>query len=98
MPADFTALQAKIDELAAQVAATEGVEDSAVALIDGFAAQVTAAVTAALDADNAADAVSISSANAAIESVRARFAASAEKLGAAVAANPGPPTPPENPV
>ena len=86
--ADVQALNAAIAALTTQVAATEGTEDSAAALIAGFAAQVTKAVTDALTADNAADQTSIDAANAAIASVTTRFNASAEKLGAAVVANP----------
>lgn len=89
MPANTTNLDAALAALTAQVAETEGVEASAVALINGFAAAVTAAVTAALTADNAATQTSIDAATAAIEATRARFAASEDALGAAVAANPG---------
>jgi len=85
--ADFSSLQAKIDELTAQVAATRGVEASAVALINGFAAAITQAVTDALTADNAADQGSIDAAVQAIETSRAAFAASGGDLGAAVNAN-----------
>lgn len=89
--ADFSGLQAQIDALTSQVAATEGTEASAKALIDGFAAQVTQAVTDALTADNAADATSIASASSAISAVKDRFAASAAALGAAIPATPAPP-------
>ena len=85
--ADFSSLQAKIDELTAQVAATQGVEASAVALINGFAAAITKAVTDALTADNAADQGSIDVSVASIENARAAFAASGGDLGAAVNAN-----------
>lgn len=87
--ADFSQLQAEIDALAAQATNTEGTEDSAELLINTFGAQVSAAVTKALEADNAADAASIASAQEAVRTVTARFAASAGKLGAAVAANSG---------
>lgn len=72
-----------------QVAQTEGIEASATALINGFAAAITKAVTDALTADNAADQASVDAANAAIEAVRARFEASSKTLGDAVAANSG---------
>lgn len=50
-------------------------------------------MTAALDADNAADAGSIAAAKAAIADVTARFNASANALGSAVATNqPAAPT------
>ncbi len=87
---DFTALNQAITDLTAQVAATEGTEASAVALINGFAAQVTTAVTAALQADDAADAGSITAASAAIAAVKDRFNASATALGAAVASGTQP--------
>lgn len=89
MPADYSSLQAQIDALTQQVAQTEGVEASAVALIQNFAQQVQTAVAAALTADNAADQGSIDAANQAIQAVSARFQASGAALGAAVAANPG---------
>ena len=84
---DFTALNNAITALTAQVTATEGVEDSAVALIAGFASAVTKAVSDALTADDAADQGSIAVANQAIADVAARFKASGDKLGAAVTAN-----------
>ncbi len=90
MGADFSSLQAQIDELTAQAAATEGVEASAKVVIEGFADQVTAAVTAALQADNAADGASITAASAAIAGVKKRFMDSAAALGAAIPATPTP--------
>jgi hypothetical protein len=90
MPADFAALQAEIDALSQQVAATEGTEASAKALIEGFATQIQTAVTEALTADNSADAASIAAASAAIAGVKERFAASAASLGAAIPSTPGP--------
>jgi hypothetical protein len=88
MPAKYDDLQKALDDLTLEVAETEGVTESAVALIDGFAIQVTAAVEAALTADNAADQGSIDTSKAAIEAVRQRFAAAKDKLGAAVEAVP----------
>ena len=90
MAVDFTALNATITSLTAEVARTEGTEDSAGVLIAGFAAAVTKAVTDALTADNAANQTTIDAANKAIADVTARFSAADDKLGAAVAANPGP--------
>lgn len=87
--ADVSGLNQAVSDLTTQVAATEGTEASATILINGFAAQVTKAVTDALTANDAADQTSIDAANAAIAGVAARFKASAESLGAAVAANPG---------
>lgn len=85
--ADFAALQVQIDALTAQVADSETKEASAVALIEGFQAAVTKAVTNALTADNSADQTSIEAATSAISGVAERFKASAGKLGDAVAAN-----------
>lgn len=82
--ADVTALNAAVAALTDQVAATETVEASAKAAFEGFGAQIQAAVSAALTADNAADQGSIDAANAAIAGVTARFVASAAALGAAI--------------
>jgi hypothetical protein len=90
MPVDLTALNTTITALTAEVTRTEGTEDSAGVLIAGFSSAVTKAVTDALTADNAANQTSIDAANKAISDVTARFAAADDKLGAAVAANPGP--------
>lgn len=87
MPADNTELDQALADLVTQVAITEGTEASAVTLLNGIEAQVSAAVEAALIADNAADATSINAAKAAIVDTIARFKASSDKLGAAVAAN-----------
>lgn len=89
MAADFTNLQKQIDALTTQVTNTEGVEASAALLLQNQATAIQTAVTAALTADNSADDASIAAANAAIQGVAARFQASADALGAAVAANPG---------
>lgn len=86
MPVDVTALNASIDALTTQVAATETVEASAVTLINGFAAEVAKAVTDALTADDAATQTTIDAANTAIAAVKDRFTASAGSLGAAVTA------------
>lgn len=92
MPIDTTALDAAIAALTVEVARTEGTEDSAAKLIAGFAAQVTTAVTAALQQDAAANAATVTAAQKAISDVTARFSAADDKLGAAVAANsPAPP-------
>ncbi len=87
MPVDTSALDTSIAALTAEVARTEGTEDSAGALIAGFAAAVTKAVTDALTADAAANATSIKAAADAVASVTARFAAADDKLGSAIAAN-----------
>ena len=96
---DLTQLNKTIDALTAEVAKTEGTEDSAAVLIAGFASAIKTAVTAALTADAAANSASIAAANKAISDVEARFAAADDKLGAAIAANPLPaPTPVTPPV
>ncbi len=87
MPVDTSALDTSIAALTAEVARTEGTEDSAGALIAGFSAAVTKAVTDALTADAAANAGSIKAAADAVAAVTARFAAADDKLGAAIAAN-----------
>ncbi len=87
--ADTTALNQAVQDLAAEVTNTTGIEASATALINGFAAAVTKAVTDALTADNAADQGSIDAATKAIADAKAAFNASAGTLAAAVAANPG---------
>ena len=84
---DFTALNTAITALTAQATNTETVEASATVVLQGFAAQIQTAVTAALTADDAADQGSIAAANTAIAAVTARFVASAGTLGAAIPAN-----------
>ncbi len=88
MPADFTDLNAAVNEAAAQADKTEGTEASAIVVINAQGAATEAAVTKALEADNAADQGSISAAIQAIRSVTSRFAASGAKLGDAVASHP----------
>jgi hypothetical protein len=87
MPVDLSGLQTSIDALAAEATATEGVEGSAVLIIQGFSTQISKAVTDALTADAAANATSIKAANDAISAVTAKFVASRTKLGDAIAAN-----------
>ncbi len=93
MASDFSALQAKIDALTAQVTATKTVEASAKALIIGQGDATKAAVAAALAADDAADQGSITAASTAIDGVTQQFAASAADLGSAIPANTPPATP-----
>lgn len=93
MPVDVTALNASIDAITAEATRTEGTEDSAGVLIAGFSAAIQKAVADALTADAAANQGSIDAAKAAIDTVTTRFAAADDKLGAAIAANPGTPTP-----
>lgn len=83
---DLSALNKSISDLASQVEQTEGTEQSAVVLIQGFADAVTKAVADALAADAAANEASVAAATQAIQETTARFTASASKLGAAVAA------------
>ncbi len=85
--AKFDDLNAAVTALTAQVASTETVEGSAIALINGFSAAIAKAVTDALTADNAADQGSIDAAMSAISATTARFAASGSALGNAVTAN-----------
>lgn len=85
--ADFQNLQDAVTDLLAQVDATKGVQQSAVTLINGFAELVTAKVTEALTADNAADDKSIAAATAAIAGAKAEMLTSTTSLGDAVAAN-----------
>ncbi len=87
MPVDTAALNASITSLTAEVSRTETTEGSAGALIAGFSAAITKAVTDALTADAAANATSIAAATDAINAVTARFAAADDKLGAAIVAN-----------
>lgn len=89
MPVDLSTLNQTITALTAEVARTEGTEDSAAALINGFSAAIKSAVDAALTADAAANAASITAANQAIADVTARFVAADDKLGAAIVANSG---------
>lgn len=84
-----TELQKAIDTAAAQATKTEGTEESAGVIIAAIGAQIQKAVADALTADDAADQGSVDAATAAINQVIARFAAADDKLGAAIAANPG---------
>jgi len=85
--ADFASLNAALAALTAQVEETEGVAESAAALIAGFATAVQDAVAAALTADNSADDATLAAAAAAISTVAERFGASAAALGEAVVTN-----------
>jgi len=89
MGLDLTKLNQTITTLTDQVARTEGTEESAGKLIAGFSEAVKKAVTDALNADAAANQGSVDAASSAIDQVTARFAAADDKLGAAIAANPG---------
>lgn len=84
---DFSALNAKIEELKTNVTNAETVDASASALIAGFADAAKKAVADALAADDAADQGSIDAANQAIEDVKSRLTASSKALGDAVVAN-----------
>ena len=95
---DFSKLQTQLDALAKQVAANTTLEGSAADLLNGQAAAINAAVTKALQDDDAADQGSIAAATAAIQQANAAFVDSAAKLGAAVVANTPPAPPPPNPV
>jgi hypothetical protein len=90
MPVNLTGLNKTITDLEAQVARTEGTEESAGLLIQAFAEAIKTAVADALTADAAANDESIRVATEAVTAVQARFAAADDKLGAAIAANPAP--------
>jgi len=85
--ANLSSLDAAVTALTAQVERTEGVEASAIALLQGFAQEITKAVDAALAEDNAADEASVIAANEAIAAVTARFSSSSEALSAALEVN-----------
>ncbi len=89
MPVDLTSLNASITALTAEVARTEGTEDSAGKLIAAQGAATAAAVQAALQAEGSANDAAIAGAVQAVNDVTARFAAADDKLGQAIAANPG---------
>jgi hypothetical protein len=81
-----------LTDLANEVTSITGVVDSAIALINGFAARMQAAVDAALL--NGATAAELAPVQAEVDSLKASDAA----LAAAVAANtPTPPAPPAPP-
>jgi len=86
--ADFSKLDASTAGLVQDVTSAVGTMNSAVEFINGLAARITAAVTVALEADNAADQTSINAAVAAIEAERAKAVAAASQLAAAITANP----------
>lgn len=91
--ADFTNLKAEIDQIKATVTANSTVVAGAITLINSQADLTKAAVTKALQDNDAADATSIADAMAAIESVRAPLVADSAALAAAVTANtPAAPT------
>lgn len=85
--ADFTNLQAEIDQVKAAVAANTTVSASAVTLINSQADLTKAAVTKALQENDAADQSSINDAMAAIDAVRTQLVSDSAGLGAAVTAN-----------
>jgi hypothetical protein len=76
-----------LDDLAAQVAATNGVMQSAVTLINGIAARIQAAVDAAVQ--GGASAAELAPVQGEVDALKAQ----SDTLAAAVVANPGPPSP-----
>lgn len=94
---NFLNLNAAIAELLTQVESTKGVQQSAVALISGFADLVVTKVTEALTADANADDASITAAVEAINNAKNEMVASTTALGDAVQANSAPPPPPPPP-
>lgn len=81
MSVDTTSLVTAVDRAV-------GVNASAEAFIRGIAAQIQAAVDAALAADDAADQGSIDAANAAIASEVTKLTGATDKLAAALVSNP----------
>ena len=71
-------------DLESAVTDAEGVEASVLAFINGFSQKITDAVTAALQADAAANQGSIDAANGAIAGVTTRVRAIASNLATAV--------------
>lgn len=94
--ADFTNINAEIEQLKADMTQSSTVVASAIALINSQADLTKAAVAKALEDDNAADQQSIAAAMAAIDSVRTPLVADAAALAAAVTANT-PSAPPATP-
>lgn len=81
-------LTPEVEALRAAVARTKGVHDSTIAFITGVGQRILAAVTTALEADDAADEGSIAAARTAVSAELAELNTSADALAAAVAANP----------
>ena len=94
MPAKFDELNKAVEDTTAQATAMETVAASVVEFVNGQHAATEAAVVKALEADNAADQGSIDTVRTAMEGVRSRFAASAQKIADALVANTPPPPPP----
>lgn len=76
-----------IDSLVQEVSALETEVDSIIALVEGFADRVTAAVTKALKEDANVDQTSIDAANAAIQAEVARIQGKRQEIADAVLAN-----------
>ena len=74
-------------KLTEAVTRSTGVAASAISLISGIGERISAAVTAALEADENADQASIDAANAAIEAEVSKLNQSADELAAALTAN-----------
>jgi hypothetical protein len=85
MAVDMKALNAAVAAAAAQADKTKTTEEGAGVLIASIGAQITTAVTAALQADDVADQGSIDASTAAITAVIGQFAESDDKLGKAIA-------------
>jgi hypothetical protein len=84
MPVDISSLVAAVDR-------SVGLKASAAVLIREFAANITAAVAAALAADDAADQGSIDAANAAIAAETAKLTGASDDLAAALSNHSTPP-------
>ena len=89
MPLDMTALNQSVTDLTAEVAQDETVEASAVTLINGFAA----AISAALASDATVNQAALSAVQTAITTVTGRFVAARTPLAAAIVNNTPSPTP-----
>lgn len=78
----------KIEGLIAEVARQKGLKDSLIALVNGIGPRVQAAVTKALEEDDAADQGSVDVANAAIDQAMTDIKSNNDEFAAALANNP----------
>lgn len=85
MPADYTQLDAAVQEAVDNATTIEGTADSVVAILGSVGAQIIAALTA----DNTLDQAATDKAVANVRTVISRNQASAKKIADAIAANQG---------
>ena len=90
MPANFDALNVAVQEMVAEVTVAEGIDQSAIALLNG----IEAMINEALAADNAIDNASTAAAQAVVTGVITKLKTSNAALAAAIAAHQPPPPPP----